>query len=289
MLRSANDLGERRKIDAGFSETMSLILFTDLDGTLLDHDDYAYEDAKPALKRIEAENIPLIIVTSKTRQEVKKIQKELGLEEPFIVENGGGIFFPRNYRNFKVGYCEQKNDDRVVQLGRSYDDIRRFFLQVKDQFGIKGFGDMDSREITNLTGLLRQQARLARQRDFTEPFTIEEEAKIEQLKALALVEGMKITRGGRFYHLIGVDQDKGRAVEITTNIFKKNLTEDIVTVGLGDSQNDVPMLKQVDMPVLIPKPDGEYEDIDLPNMLKARYPGSLGWNEAVLGILDRWL
>ena len=289
MLRSANDLGERRKIDAGFSETMSLMLFTDLDGTLLDHDDYAYEDAKPALKRIEAENIPLVIVTSKTRQEVKKLQEELGLEEPFIVENGGGIFFPRNYRNFKVGYCEQKNDDCVVQLGRSYDDIRRFFLQVKDEFGIKGFGDMDSREIINLTGLPRQQARLARQRDFTEPFTIEEEAKIEQLKALALSEGMKITRGGRFYHLIGVDQDKGRAVEITTNIFKKNLTEDIVTVGLGDSQNDVPMLKQVDMPVLIPKADGEYEDIDLPNMLKALYPGSLGWNGAVIGILDRWL
>lgn len=288
MLRSANDLGKRRKIDAGFPETMSLILFTDLDGTLLNHDDYAYEDAKPALKRIEAENIPLIIVTSKTKQEVKKLQKELGLEEPFIVENGGGIFFPRNYRNFRVGDCEQKNDDCVVQLGRSYDDIRRFFLQVKEQFGIKGFGDMDSDEIMNLTGLPRQQARLARQRDFTEPFTIEE-TKIEQLRALASYQGMKITRGGRFYHLIGVDQDKGRAVEITTNIFKKNLTEDIVTAGLGDSQNDVPMLKQVDMPVLIPKPDGEYEDIDLPNMLKAPYPGSLGWNEAVIGILDRWL
>jgi len=289
LLRSADDLGKRRAIDAGFSEAMSLILFTDLDGTLLNHDDYAYEDAKPALKRIEAENIPLIIVTSKTRQEVKKLQKELGLEEPFIVENGGGIFFPRNYRNFRVGDCEQKNDDCVVQLGRSYNDIRRFFVRVKEQFGIKGFGDMDSEEIMNLTGLSREQARFARQRDFTEPFTIEEEAKIEQVKALASYEGMKIARGGRFYHLIGVDQDKGRAVEITTNIFKKNLTEDIVTVGLGDSENDVPMLKQVDLPVLIPRPDGDYEDIDLPNVLKARCPGSLGWNEAVIGILDRWL
>ena len=288
MLQAANDLGKRRKIDAGFSETMSLVLFTDLDGTLLNHDDYAYEDAKPALKRIEAENIPLVMVTSKTRQEVKKLQKELGLEEPFIVENGGGIFFPRNYRNFNAGYCEPKNDDCVVQLGRPYNDIRRFFLQVRDQFGLKGFGDMDTEEIMNLTGLSREQARFARQRDFTEPFIIEE-AKIEQFKALASYEGMKIARGGRFYHLIGGDQDKGRAVEITTNIFEKNLTEDIATVGLGDSENDVPMLKQVDMPVLIPKPDQEYEDIDLPNILKAHYPGSLGWNEAVIGILDRWL
>ena len=66
------------------------------------------------------------------------------------MENGGGIFFPRNYRNFKIGDYKRKNDDCVVQLGRSYDDIRRFFLQVKDQFGIKGFGDMDSQEIIKL-------------------------------------------------------------------------------------------------------------------------------------------
>ena len=289
MLRSANDLGERRKIDARLSETMGLILFTDLDGTLLNHDDYSYEDAKPALKRIEAENIPLIIVTSKTRQEVKTLQKELGLEEPFIVENGGGIFFPYDYGNFKTGNCKRKNNHCVIQLGRSYDDIRRFFLQVKDQFGIKGFGDMDIQEIIDLTGLPKQQARLAQQRDFTEPFIIEKESKIDELEALALKEGMKITRGGRFYHLMGIGQDKGKAVEVLIEVFKNNLNRNIVTVGLGNSQNDVAMLKQVDVPVLIPKPNGKYEDVGLSNMLKAKYPGSLGWNEAAIGILDRWL
>ena len=139
------------------------------------------------------------------------------------MENGGGIFFPRNYRNFKIGDCKRKNDDCVVQLGRSYDDIRRFFLQVKAQFGIKGFGDMDSQEIINLTGLPRHQARLAQQRDFTEPFIIEKESKIDALEALALKEGMKITRGGRFYHLIGIGQDKGKAVEVLTEVFKNNL------------------------------------------------------------------
>ena len=289
LLRSANDFGERKKIGARFSETMSLLLFTDLDGTLLNHDNYAYEGAKPALKRIEAEKIPLIIVTSKTRQEVKALQKELGLEEPFIVENGGGIFFPQNYSNFKIGDYKRKNDDCVVQLGRSYDDIRRFFLEVKAQFGIKGFGDMDVQQIINLTGLPRHQAQLAQQRDFTEPFIIEKESKIDALEALALKEGMKITRGGRFYHLIGIGQDKGKAVEVLIEVFKNNLNNNIVTVGLGDSQNDIPMLQQVDIPVLIPKLDGEYEDVDLSNMIRAKYPGSIGWNETVIGILDRWL
>lgn len=74
-----------------------------------------------------------------------------------------------------------------------------------------------------------------------------------------------------------------------SGVFVQALNNNIVTVGLGDSQNDIPMLQQVDIPVLIPKLDGEYEDVDLSNMIRAKYPGGLGWNEAVIGILDRWL
>ncbi len=262
------------------------IIFTDLDGTLLNHHDYSYEDAKPALQKIKEKNIPLIIVTSKTRKEVEILQQELGIKEPFIVENGGGIFIPIDYHKLKIKNCFTKNGYRVIQLGKSYEEIRQFVEKVKDKFGIIGFGDMSVEQIMKFTGLPYEKAKLAKEREFTEPFLIKDESLIPELQKLALEEGIKITKGGRFYHFIGINQDKGRAVEIVINIFKENIDKDIVSIGLGDSQNDIPMLKKVDIPVLIPKPDGSYENIDLPNMIKAPYPGSRGWNEVILKLID---
>jgi len=74
---------------------MNILVFTDLDGSLLNHDDYSFEEARPALDRLRKAKIPLIFVTSKTCREVEPLQNRLGLREPFIVENGGGIFVPR--------------------------------------------------------------------------------------------------------------------------------------------------------------------------------------------------
>lgn len=81
---------------------LDLIVFTDLDGSLLNHEDYSFAEAMPALARISGNNIPLVFVTSKTRREVEILQREMGLREPFIVENGGGIYFPAGYRGWTI-------------------------------------------------------------------------------------------------------------------------------------------------------------------------------------------
>lgn len=60
----------------------------------------------------------------------------------------------------------------------------------------------------------------------------------------------------------------------------------MITVGLGDSANDRSMLEAVDIPILIPHPDGSFEDIELLNLRRAPHPGSRGWNHAVLEALD---
>jgi mannosyl-3-phosphoglycerate phosphatase len=127
---------------------------------------------------------------------------------------------------------------------------------------------------------------LAKQREFTEPFLLDDDAELASLREEALAAGLKITRGGRFYHLIGVGQDKGKAVRRVIEIFRENRVGELLTVAIGDRPNDFSMLSAVDIPVLMPHPDGRYEELILPNLLKAPYPGSLGWGEAVMGILE---
>jgi len=81
---------------------VALLIFTDLDGSLLNHADYSFEAARPVLARIGARAIPLVFVTSETRGEVEIIQQEMGIAEPFVVENGGGIYFPAGYQGFAI-------------------------------------------------------------------------------------------------------------------------------------------------------------------------------------------
>ena len=78
------------------------IIFTDLDGTLLDHDTYSWKPAESALKLARKMNIPVIFCTSKTRAEVEIYRKSIGNKHPFIAESGEAIFIPVSYTHLTL-------------------------------------------------------------------------------------------------------------------------------------------------------------------------------------------
>jgi mannosyl-3-phosphoglycerate phosphatase len=274
-MRHASDKKEPRR----------LIVFTDLDGSLLNHGDYSWEAARPALDRIRELGIPLVICTSKTRQEVEVDQEEIGISGPFIVENGGGIFLPPEYDTLPVSGAVTMGTLRCIPLGVSYARIRSFMENAMKEFPIRGFGDMSVEEISQRTGLTTEKASLAKAREFTEPFVMEHEEELYALERTARRKGLMITKGGRFFHCMGFGNDKGVAVTKVKEILSRRWRESVLSIGFGDSPNDFPMLRQVDIPVLIPHEDGTYEDIDLPGLIKAQFPGSRGWNDTALNII----
>jgi mannosyl-3-phosphoglycerate phosphatase len=266
-------------------ECAAIAVFTDLDGSLLDHDTYSFEDARPALERIRARRIPLVFTSSKTRPEIERLQAAMGIREPFIVENGAAVFFPDGYRNWPVDDGAREPPYRVIRLGATYADIRRWILSLRPGFNIRGFGDLSLEDIERLSGLASAEAGLAKQREFTEPFLIDDDQPIMGLQALAAAAGFTITRGGRFYHLMGAGQDKGVAVRRAASVIRRHMGQPLCTIGLGDSANDASMLQRMDIPILIPHPDGSYEDVEVAHLRKARHPGSRGWNDMILELL----
>ncbi len=88
-------------VDAIITKTgMQRLIFTDLDGTLLDHDNYSYEPAANLLEKLNNIGIPVIPTTSKTRSEVLPLRRAINNEHPFITENGAGIYIPKDYFSF---------------------------------------------------------------------------------------------------------------------------------------------------------------------------------------------
>ncbi|MDH5386011.1 MAG: HAD-IIB family hydrolase [Candidatus Aminicenantes bacterium] len=268
-------------------ERSPLLVFTDLDGTLLDHDSYSFEPALPALAVLKEKNIPLIICTSKTRAEIEIIRQRLHNRHPFVSENGGAIFIPKGYFSHIFRYTREDSDYRIIEYGTSYSKIREVLKKMEGHSSgkLRGFGDFSIEEVAELCDFSQDQARLAKMREYDEPFILRDIDALDKIQRIAENANLRITRGGRFHHLIG-ENDKGKAVLRLRDIYDKTFKH-IKTIALGDSQNDLQMLEAVDYPVLVQKPDGNYDpSIKLDNLILAQGIGPLGWNAAVLKLLD---
>lgn len=266
--------------------TCKFLLFTDLDGTLLNHEDYSFSDADTALSLVKSREIPLIIATSKTFYEVQKVQEALGIKAPCIVENGAGIFIPSNCVLAKDDWHKEEQDWIKLSHAKSYLEARLFLNTMKERFALRGFGDMPLEEVMEHTGLSAEEAQDARKRDFTEPFLMEDPLNEAALREEALALGFDIVKGGRFYHLITQGQDKSKAMESLKVLYEEYFQSCFRTIALGDSQNDFSMIESAEFGVLIPKVDGSYAPLRQPNLIRAPFPGPKGWNASVLGILD---
>jgi mannosyl-3-phosphoglycerate phosphatase len=263
------------------------VIYTDLDGTLLDHVTYSFHPALEALEQIREKKIPLIICTSKTRPEIEFYRKLLGNKEPFISENGGGIFIPNGYFSRDFEYDKEIKGYKVIELGTQEPVLDQVLKGISGETGIeiRSFRDMSAGEISEHTGLDEYTAELSRVRDYSEPYLVNgDESDAATIARNINLKGYRHTKGGRFHHILG-ENDKGKAVNILSDMYSREIGE-IKTVGLGDSLNDLPMLEAVDIPVLVEKQGGVYErDISLQNLIYADGVGPLGWNSEILKIL----
>ncbi len=267
------------------------IVFTDLDGTLLDYSTYSFEKALPALQLLKEKDIPLIICSSKTKKEIEYYRKKLDNHHPFISENGGGIFIPKDYFRFQIAdlrlKIEETRDYRIIRLGAKYNDLRNAIETLqKEGFDIKGFGDMTVHELAEIAHMTIEEAEMAKERYFDEPFIYSGPShRLPQLLKSINKKGFKFTQG-RFYHILG-SSNKGIAVSMLINLYK-NKYKKIETIAVGDSPNDIPMLERVDYPVIAQKHNGSYDSkIKIRRIIKANGSVAEGLNKAVIKIISK--
>lgn len=271
-------------------EPLHLLIFTDLDGTLLDHDTYSWKAAAPAMDMCRKLHMPIIMVSSKTRAEMDILRRKMELSDPFVSENGGGIFFPESSADHAPPPDARLEGDLWRwSLGVEYPCLVQALREIRLELGweIRGFSDMKVDEISALTGLGPDEARLAAEREYDEPFRILRPLNpdLSVLKVAAAQKKLSIVSGGRFFHLMG-NCDKGVAVNKLIYWYRGLSGRRILTAALGDSENDIPMLKVSDFPVFVrsrhqaPSPAQGLERIRVTDE-----PGPMGWNRAVLEIL----
>ncbi len=266
------------------------VVFTDVDGCLVDHTTYSFEEAAAALARLRSRGVPLVLCSSKTRAEVERLQQELGTTDPFVSENGGGLFVPDGYFPFDLPGARPMAGYQVIELGRPYTEVVEALHAAARKAGVRvvGFNDMTVAEVAAETGLSLPAARLAKLREYDEPFRIVEgdpAQRARMFRALSAA-GLRATEGGRYHH-VGGPTDKGVAVSLLLRFFRWAHGQ-LVSVGLGDGPNDVPFLRLVDLAFVVANPvSGATERVSrqVPSARVTTAAGPAGWHEAMAGIL----
>lgn len=250
-------------------------MVTDLDGSLLDHQDYSFDAARPSLALIRQRRIPLVLCSSKTRAEMEVLQRELELDDPFICENGAAICTP------------QGEAVSVEALAPARSEVLSVLATLRDERGFRftGFNDLGVEEIAALTGLSSGAAALAAAREYSEPLRWEdsEERKREFLACLQ-DHGLVALQGGRFLSVAGPG-DKGLALQH----LRKHYASDAVVIALGDSPNDESMLAAADIAVIIRSERSESLAPKGPQrIVRTRQRGPSGWQEAMSVLLEEF-
>jgi len=260
------------------------VVFTDLDGTLLGAD-YRPGPARAAVAALAARGVPLVFCSSKTRAEQEVIRDELGVNHPFIVENGAALLIPKGYFEFDYDSVAASSF-RLIEFAAPYAEIREAMIRLREKHGLtfRGYGDMTAAEVAALTGLDIDVAGRAMAREYSETVVFDGGA-VEAAGAISLLTdaGLECLRGSRFYSLHR-GADKGRAARVLIELYRRQ-NGTVRSVGIGDSDNDASLLGAVDLPRMVRRPAGSWLELELPGLHRMTGIGPEGFAEAVSEVL----
>jgi mannosyl-3-phosphoglycerate phosphatase len=266
-----------------------VVIFADPDGSLLDHRMHPCGSTCEAMEVLADRGIPVVLCSSRTRAELELIQQEFRFRHPFISENGGAVYVPRGYFSTSSESAEMPGYD-VVAFGGPHqhvvETLRRTAKALEIEF--RSFNGMTVQEVADECRLSLAEARLAQLREYGEPFRILASDPAVQSRLLSALRraGLRSVDGGRFQHL-SAGADMRRSIRTLASLYRQHCG-DILTVGVSAGVGDPSLLCEIDIPVLV-----LHQHVDTARALRktptarvTRAAGSLGWDEAILSVVE---
>lgn len=262
------------------------IVFTDLDGTLLDHHDYSYECTNTVRDCLARRNISVHIASSKTFAECIDLYREWRVCLPLTAENGAALAFPDSVSD--VGdFSQLETRYRLEANSTDYATIRATLMELRDTHGwaVEGFGDWTAEQVAERTGLGLREAEKARQRIASEPVSwAGTSAGLEHFKTALARRGLRLLRGGRFHHIMG-EADKATGVQRILAWYAERAGQAAMpmrVLALGDSENDRAMLEAADAAVVVKRADGTHlPSLATEGVFQTESVAPIGWVEGV--------
>ncbi len=272
----------------------SYIISTDLNGTLLDHNTYSFHKAAQALECCCDQNIPIIFNTSKTFAQTVPITRQLDNSHPFVVENGAAIYVAKDYFSDETLVYLESVDLKLVDIGEFWVivygsktiEIRKKLSDLSQQFKFEHEADVSAEDIAIIGHLPLSHARQIKLREFSELIVWQDsDEQLKQFKETLKQLQLTCMINGSLVYVFG-QHDKAAPLRTLKQLYEKQNQQAPTLIALGDSENDAPMLNFADVAIIVDSPVHQNLILeDHANMIRAKFPGPIGWNDAILTLL----
>ena len=251
-----------------------IIIFTDLDGSILDRDTFKFDQIKEYIKKLIISGIHIIPNSSKTEIEIMEFNRELGENLPYISENGSVI----NGLNLL-----NSNFPTKIILSREKEELLEIFknkvpenLQSKCRF----IQNLSKKDQINIFGLNEIKLKNALDRKYTEPFLFDgSKNEKKNLSKILKENSLTIQEGGRVINLCD-NVNKVKSMNKILKIYKK-IQSNIKVIAVGDNYNDLDMLKNSDLPCLVFNDQFKEDQINIDNLIISNKPSPEGWADVI--------
>ena len=256
------------------NKNYKILIFTDLDGSLLHRDTFKFDEIKDYLKQLISKGIFFILNTSKTEKEILEFNNELGSSLPYISENGSAI----NGLDLL-----NSNLPKELILSREKDSLIKIFeksVPVNLQNKCKWLSEMDKKKQSLIFGLENDKLKMALDRKYTIPFLFEgNKSERNELSKIVKNKGLALQEGGRVINLTD-KVNKAKALQVFVRFFKKN-NKNVKTIAVGDNYNDLDMLKTSDFPCLVFNDKFTLDEIPIKNLITTNKPSPEGCADVI--------
>jgi mannosyl-3-phosphoglycerate phosphatase len=271
----------------GPSTPSSLVVVTDVDGVLRDADTGSWAEARTALQLLASHDIPLVLASGHCAAELIRLQREIGVRQPFIAEHGAALFIPQGYFADLPGLGSSAGSWEVIDFGEKRQVVCEALCQVAERLGLDviGFSRLSAEQLASHHGLSSRDAHLALEREYDEPFLLPRATSAEQAQLFNAMRhaGFRCFTGARFHYATGV-QDPAHAIRLLMSLYRL-AGDGVVVVGLGDDWTDRILLREVDVPVVVRNPAVDQRRLlrKVPAAYLTTARGPAGWSEAIVG------
>ncbi len=263
-------------------KSKNILLFTDLDGSLLNKKTFDFKAALSLIKDCLNNGIKIIANSSKTNLELDDFCKTLNIPKIYISENGSCIYGLNLIK---------KNLNKIICLSRNRKLIYEHFVNNVDLNLRKKCNILEDETLKkqiDILGLPKHKIEMALDRKFSIPFTFNGDKKEEiQLNAIVEKIGLKIQFGGRVLNL-GDTVSKGKAMDKFISLLSMETKKEYLSICVGDNENDFDMLEKSDYPCLV-----KSDKVKLVNFkndcVVSKKEAPYGWVEVVNATLNKIL
>ena len=201
------------------------------------------------LETLVRERIMLVFCSRRTRAQVEGTRQAFGIFHPFVCEGGAAAFIPERYFGSDLESSRQVGGYQAVEFARPYENVVDIVRRSADRLniGVLGFSDMSVEQVARECGLSLLEARLAKLREYGEPFRLLRANPIAERRLFRALEGAGLTcRRGLDFHHAGAAKGLQGAIAVLTTHYRIAFGS-VLIAGAREGTGESEILPHVDL------------------------------------------